>query len=62
MAKSSIFSDVSTLVCKRGEKTFPFMCFEERPVWDDLYLYWAYYVRRMKDEGIKIGWHKEVET
>jgi len=51
--KPSIFADVNTLVCKQGERTFPFMRWKTPPKdWDMIYWHWRRYIRWMKKEGI----------
>ena len=54
MAKESLYKDVSTLALKRGEKTFPFMAFDEACDWDAIYEEWVKIVKYCKRH--RLGW------
>ena len=64
--KVNMFDMVESFVVNHiDERLFGTNNFHFRNVvvnFDDVGLYWGYYVRRMKQEGIKEGRHGEKET
>ena len=61
-SKKSIYSDVSTLALKKGERTFPFSCFKDINVdWDKVYESWITFIHKMKEDGVIIKRHGDNE-
>ena len=56
-----MYDDVTTLVCKRGEQTYPGSWMMNKPLqWDLVYKYWSRYIAYCKRHAIVIGRHEEL--
>ena len=51
MVRESLYSDVTTLALKKGERLFPFMAYKETRDWDGIYEEWIRIVKYCKRHG-----------
>ena len=61
MGKTGIYDNVTTLVCKKGERTYPGSWMLDQPLnWDDVLVYWLKYLDYCDRHHVAVGRHDEV--